>query len=73
VEFLETSRDNNIIVQPFEFRSDIGFSKLAIIDYGEFEDEDPTSFGKRVFFLGKLLVDDFDQQTFVNVFTVVFD
>jgi len=73
IDFIETSRDNNIIVQPFEFRSDTGFSKLAIIDYGEFEDEDPSSFGKRVFFVGKLLVDDFGQQTFVNVFTVVFD
>ena len=73
IDFLETSADNNIIVQPFEFRSDTGLSKLAIIDYGEFPDEEPTSFGKRVFFVGKLLMDDFGQQTFVNIFTVVFD
>ena len=72
VEFTETSRDNNLLMQPFEFRPD-GIQKLAIIDFGEFPDEDPYSPGKRVFFLGKLYTDSFGATTFVNLFTVIMD
>ncbi len=72
VEFTETSRDNNLMMQPFEFRPD-GIQKLAIIDFGEFDDEDPYSPGKRVFFLGKILKDSYGASTFVNLFTVIMD
>ena len=72
VEFTETSRDNNLLIQPFEFRPD-SIQKLAIIDFGEFPDEDPYSPGKRVFFLGKLYKDSFGATTFVNLFTVIMD
>jgi len=72
IEFTDTSRDNNILVQPFEFRPD-SIQKLAIIDFGEFPDEDPYSPGKRVFFLGKMYHDSYGAATFVNLFTVIMD
>ena len=72
IKFIDTSRDNNIIIQPFEFRHE-GIEKLVIIDFGEFPDEDPTSPGKRVFFLGKMMTDHFGSTTFVNMFTVILD
>ena len=51
----------------------ISINKLRVIDFGEFEDMDPYSPGKHVFFVGKLFSDEADQQTFINIFTVVFD
>jgi hypothetical protein len=72
IEFVETSRENNVIVQPFEI-SDAGVKKLCIVDYGEFPDEDPSSPGKRVFFVGKLYKDTFGSSTFVNIFTIIMD
>jgi len=70
--FPATSNENNLVCQAFEVRSD-GIDKLRMIDFGEFEDADPYSPGKHVFFLGKLFEDDDGEQTFVNLFTVVFD
>lgn len=72
IEFTDTSRENNLLIQPFEF-SDMGVKKLCIIDYGEFPDEDPYSPGKRVFFVGKLYKDRFETSTFVNIFTIIMD
>ena len=50
-----------------------GIEKLAIIDFGEFPDEDPYSAGVRVYFLGRVYQDDFGNATFVNLFTVILD
>lgn len=71
-DFEETSRENNIIVQPVEFRND-GIKKLAIIDFGEFEDGDPESPGKRVFFVGKIYADSNGNSTYINIFTIIMD
>ena len=71
-DFEETSRENNILVQPIEFRND-GIKKLAIIDFGEFQDGDPESPGKRVFFVGKIYVDSDGNSTYINIFTVIMD
>jgi len=70
--FVDTSRDNNIVAQVFEF-STYGVEKLSIVDFGEFDDDDPFSPGKRVFFVGKMLRDVHGSETFLNVFTLVFD
>jgi len=71
-EFLDTSRDNNLICQMFKY--DVyGFEKLSIIDFGEFADDDPYSPGKRIFFLGKMVRDANGSETFLNIFTLVFD
>jgi hypothetical protein len=72
IEFVDTSRDNNIVIQPFDF-SNTGVKKLCIVDFGEFPDEDPTSPGKRVFFVGKIFKDKFGSSTFVNIFTIIMD
>ena len=72
IEFTETSRENNLVIQPFEF-SDVGVKKLVIIDHGEYPDDDPFSPGKRVFFVGKLYKDKYGSSTYVNIFTVIMD
>jgi hypothetical protein len=72
VSFSDTSRDNNLIGQFFEFSS-TGVEKLSMIDFGEFGDDDPFSPGKRIFFVGKLRRDATGAETFMNIFTVVFD
>jgi hypothetical protein len=72
VQFIETSRDNNIVAQFFEFTEN-DIQKLAIIDFGSFIDEDQISPGKRVFFVGKIVIDNDGAHTYLNLFTVVFD
>ena len=72
VEFSDTSRDNNLVGQLFEFDS-TGVEKLSIVDFGEIGDNDPFSPGKRVFFVGKIKKDASGAETFMNIFTVVFD
>ena len=71
-EFTDTSRENNIIVQPIEFK-DNDIKKLAIIDYGEFIDNDPESPGKHLFFVGKIYADSKGSTTYKNIFTVIMD
>tara|TARA_Y100001973_G_scaffold37910_1_gene57079 strand:+ start:1354 stop:2322 length:969 start_codon:yes stop_codon:yes gene_type:complete len=70
--FPETSRNNNIVIQIFEQNND-QITKLSVIDYGEFSDEDPLSPGKRVLYVGKILRDSTGAETFCCVFTVVID
>ena len=72
LNFSDTSLNNNIAAQMLEVTGG-GVKKLAIIDFGEFPDEDPYSNGKRVFFLGKIFTDDNGNKTFVNIFTIIFD
>ena len=72
LEFPLTSLENNLVCQVWEVTSE-KLNKLRIIDFGEFEDEDPFSPGKHVFYIGKLQEDDAGQNTFLNIFTVVFD
>ena len=75
VNFVNTSRDNNVIAQVFEFspdNSNESIKKLSIIDFGEFVDDDPNSPGKHVFFVGKVIRDTSGVMTFINIFTVVF-
>ena len=70
--FPATSNDNNLVCQVWEVCSG-SINKLRMIDFGEFEDGDPYSPGKHVFFVGKLFTDDRGESTFLNLFTVVFD
>ena len=71
-EFTETSRENNLIIQPIEFKEN-DIKKLAIIDYGEFIDNDPESPGKHLFFVGKIYADSKGNTTYKNIFTVIMD
>ncbi len=72
ISFVETSRRNNIAIQFFE-ASPGNIDKLSVVDFGEFEDEDPLSPGRRVLFVGKMLRDGNASETFCNIFTVVID
>ena len=74
ITFDPTSRDNNIIIQPFEFLTDEGrVEKLQIIDYGLFANETGTSAGVRVFFIGKIKTGSDGSRRFFNIFTLELD
>ena len=69
INFTDTSRDNNIMIQPFEFRN-ASVRKLEIIDFGQFVDAD-TGLSQHVFFVGKVFVDLAGTSKFINLFTIV--
>jgi hypothetical protein len=74
VRFDPTSRDNNVMIQPFEFNSISGtVKKLVIVDYGVFPNERGTSAGVHVFFLGKMLRSRDGSLKFFNIFTLELD
>jgi len=72
ITFDETSRENNLICQIVEVLPN-QVQKLSIIDAGVFPSSDLDSQGRHVFFVGKILTDDNENQTFVNIFTIIFD
>ena len=72
--FSETSPQNNLVMQMFEVNGDKKtFKKLDVIDFGEFNIDDPMRPNKHVFFIGKVYQDGYGIPTFVNLFTVVLD
>ena len=72
VIFNPTSRGNSVFAQFFE-KSSTTLRKLDVIDFGSFLTDDVELPEKRVFFVGKVYVDDFNNKTFVNLFTLVFE
>jgi len=73
VYFDKTSDQNNLIMQVFETDSD-KLKKLDIIDAGSFRDEKSELYPeKRVFYVGKIFMDDFDTPTFINIFTIILE
>lgn len=71
VDFIETSRANNIVIQLFEISSG-RMIKLNVIErIGAFDDKNATQ--KRLFFAGKLFRDDNGSYTYINVFDIVLD
>ena len=72
INFSKTSRDNNLVIQFFEQDSG-SIEKLAVVDFGSFEDEDPLSQGKRVLYIGKIKNDSKGANTFLCIFTIVID
>lgn len=74
VRFDPTSRDNNVMIQPFEFNSGNGtVKKLVIVDYGVFPNDRGSSAGVHVFFLGKILRSRDGSLKFFNIFTLELD
>ena len=75
ITFSTTSRDNNILIQPFEFHTSDGIiKKMDIIDFGTFPNSAGTSAQLRVFFVGKLTQDPVTTAwRFMNVFTLELD
>jgi len=72
LEYLDTSMDNNLVMQLLEVKPG-NVEKLALIDCGEFPSSDPDNEGVRVYFAGKVLEDGNGMQTFINMFTIVFE
>lgn len=59
---------NKVIFQMFEENNvDLKIKKLDMLDAGEFNIDGSV---KRVIFIGKVLIDTFNQPTFINMFTV---
>lgn len=68
--FTETSRQSNVFGQFFELSAG-QMVKLDIIDFGAFIDENRST--KHVFFAGKVYEDGMGSNTFVNLFTIIFE
>ena len=71
IQFLETSRDNNLFCQFFEAATD-QIIKLDVIDFGDFPATE-TAGARHVFFVGKVFTDGYNVTTFVNMFVLVFE
>jgi len=69
VTFDPTSLNNKLVSQFFEI-NDSDIKKLDIVDYGVYRYD---NLNKQAFFIGKVLVDDNGTQTFVRLFTIVFE
>jgi hypothetical protein len=69
ITFDPTTLSNNMIAQMFEI-NDSEIKKLDIIDYGSYR---YLNSSRHAFFVGKVLIDDNGSQTFVKMFTLVFE
>jgi hypothetical protein len=69
-EFVNTSLENNFIMQAFEMSGDTGIVKLDVIDYGERKSSNDKSKMVRTLFAGKILKDGYGNPTFINIFTI---
>lgn len=74
VYFDKTSDQNNLVMQIFEDGPDSKLIKLDLIDAGSFLDEKSEFYPeKRIFYAGKIFMDDFNTPTFINIFTIIFE
>ena len=71
IQFIETSRDNNLLCQFFEMYGN-QVAKLDVIDFGTFPAGDNGQ-TRHVFFVGKVFTDGYNVTTFVNMFVLVFE
>lgn len=77
VDFSLTSYQSNVFMQMFEGGNNTTngipkLTKLDCIDFGEFKDEnDKERPFKRVFFVGKVYIDEYESPTYINLFTIV--
>ena len=69
VIFDPTSFNNKVVSQIFEI-SQAEIKKLDVIDYGKYKINGVL---KQVFFVGKIFIDDYGTNTFVKLFTLVFE
>lgn len=67
--FEPTSFKNMLVSQVFELSED-ELRKLDILEYGSYKYD---GIDKQVYFVGKILVDDYGTNTFVKLFTLVFE
>lgn len=67
-----TSKENNLMCQFYEIGSKTA-KKLDVIHFGKFNTQAKKSSVIDIFFVGKIFLDDNETQTFVHLFTLVFD
>jgi hypothetical protein len=72
VSFDPTSRDNKLVGQFFE-KSSSTLRKLDVIDYGIHRTGNSANPVAHIFFIGKLEVDEKGTDTFLHLFTLVFE
>lgn len=72
ITFDPTSKNNNLVGQMFEI-SDRLATKLDVIHYGSFSTDDPDAPIADIFFAGKVVIDDNGTQSFVHLFTLIFE
>jgi hypothetical protein len=72
IVFDPTSRDNRLVGQFFE-KTFNQLRKLDVIDFGQHRTEDPTSPLAHIFFVGRIMNDDNNTNTFIHLFTLVFE
>lgn len=71
IKIKKTSLDSSIAMQVFEVTNNAGkFIKLDTIDFGEFND---NGVFKKVIFVGKTFIDDFNYPTYINLFTIIME
>ena len=72
VTFPETSQDNNLMMQIYEFpESENRINKLTIIDVGDLADGNSHGPNHRLFYAGKLYENDVGDMCFANIFTII--
>ncbi len=69
ITFDPTSLQNNLVSQFFEI-TDNDMKKLDVIDYGSYK---YNGVNKHAFFVGKVFEDNFGSQTFLKMFTIIFE
>lgn len=72
VNFDPTSRENKLVGQFFE-RSSNTLKKLDVIDFGIHATGNPAAPVSQIFFVGKVEVDEKGTDTFLHLFTLVFE
>jgi hypothetical protein len=70
--FDPTSISNTLVGQFFERNFDT-IRKLDVVDYGRYRTGNPTQPTAHVFFVGKVQVDEKGTDTFIHLFTLVFE
>lgn len=72
VVFDPSSNDNRLVGQVFE-RSGDSLKKLDVVDGGQHNTGNPDAPVARLFFVGKVVVDEKGTDTFIHMFTLVFE
>lgn len=73
LEFIETTRQNNLLCQIFEVNKLGEIKKLDIVDFGTSKDENtPSLLNNKVYFIGKTFLDDRGTACFLNIFSLIF-
>ena len=72
ISFDPTSKENKLVGQMFEI-SDKLAKKLDIIHYGKFSTNNQSAPESNVFFAGKIVTDDNETQSFIHLFTLIFE